>query len=189
MGNWFSRDLLALLNNTLHVLNKQKTNTFTIKAAIKTILHQANKKLRGFRLPDPTLVAVLTLRVAISAPKHSNFNYDKIINHYLDEETVTPNELLPEHWGAYRSDEELERNMCKTTPKKTTKDAQPRERNVAYNESRFRSSKIHRANPLEEPAVQINIAKKRQPNKRSKKNLDWLYDVLAPGSVVQKTDQ
>ena len=38
----------------------------------------------------------------------------KNLNLSLDEETVTPNEVLPEdHWGNYRSDEENERNMCK----------------------------------------------------------------------------
>ena len=29
-------------------------------------------------------------------PKYSDLNYDKIINHYLGEETVNPTELLPE---------------------------------------------------------------------------------------------
>ena len=37
--------------------------------------------------------------------------------------------------------------------------------------------------------MQINIARKKHPQKLSKKNLDGLYEVLAPGSVVQKTDQ
>ena len=37
--------------------------------------------------------------------------------------------------------------------------------------------------------MQINIARKRHPHKRSKKNPDGLYEVLAPGSTVQKTDQ
>ena len=37
--------------------------------------------------------------------------------------------------------------------------------------------------------MQINIARKKNPLRRSKKNLDRLYEVLAPGSVVQKSDQ
>ena len=48
--------------------------------------------------------------------------------------------------------------------------------------------KVPRAIPLKESAVRINFAQKRQPNQRSKKSLDGLYDVLAPSSVVQKTD-
>ena len=119
-------------------------------------------------------------------PNSSDLSYEKILNHYSDEETVTPNELLPEeHWGNDSSDEEVERNMCKAT-----RDATTRERLAAGNESRFiRTTKAHRAIPLKEHAVQINIARKKHPHKRSKKNLDGLYEVLAPGSIVQKTDQ
>ena len=108
------------------------------------------------------------------------------MNHYLDEETVTPNELLPEeHWGNDRSDDEIERNMCKAT-----RDAATRERVAADNESRFlRTTKAQRAIPIKEHAVQINIARNKHPHKRSKKNLDGLYEVLAPGSAVQKADQ
>ena len=41
-----------------------------------------------------------------------------------DEETVTPNELLPEeHWGNDRSDDEIERNMCNATRDVTTREA------------------------------------------------------------------
>ena len=75
--------------------------------------------------------------------------------------------------------------MCKAT-----RDATTREQLAADNESRFiRTTKAHRAIPLKEHAVQINIARKRHPHKRSKKNLDGLYEVLAPRSTVQKTDQ
>ena len=49
--------------------------------------------------------------------------------------------------------------------------------------------KAHRPLPLKEHAVQLNIARKKHLHKRSKKNLDGFYEVLAPGSVVQKTDQ
>ena len=99
---------------------------------------------------------------------------------------VTPNELLPEErWGNDRSDDEVERNMCKAK-----RDAATRERLTADNESQFiRTTKAHRAIPLKEHAVQINIARKKHPHKRSKKKLDGLYKVLAPGSIVQKTDQ
>ena len=94
--------------------------------------------------------------------------------------------MLPgEHWGNNRSDDEIEKNMCKAT-----KGAHSRERLAGDNESRFlQTTKAHRPIPLKEYTVQLNIARKKHPNKRSKKNLDWLYKVLAPGSVVQKTDQ
>ena len=108
------------------------------------------------------------------------------MNHYLDEETVTPNEVLPEdHWGNSRSDDKIERNMCKAT-----KDATTRERLATDSESHFlRTTKAHRPLSLKEHAVQLNISRKEHLHKRSKKNLDGLFEVLAPGSVVQKTDQ
>ena len=75
--------------------------------------------------------------------------------------------------------------MCRAT-----QEALSRERLADDNESRFiRAMKIHRAIPLKEPAAQMNIAQKCHPNKRSKKNFDGLSEVLAPGSVDQKTDQ
>ena len=105
------------------------------------------------------------------------------MNHYLDKETVTPKVLLPEdHWGNYRSDEEVEKNMCAAM-----KDAVSRERLAADNESRLlRSTKAHSLLPLKEHTVQLNITRKKHPTKQSKKNLDGLYEVLAPGSVVRK---
>ena len=75
--------------------------------------------------------------------------------------------------------------MCRAT-----QEALSRERLADDNESRFiRAMKTHRAIPLKEPAVQMNIAQKCHPNKQSKKNFDGLSEVLAPGSVVLKTDQ
>ena len=96
---------------------------------------------------------------------------------------VTPNELLPEeHWANTRSDDEIERNMYKATH-----NASSRERLATHNESRFlRTTKVSRPIQLKEHEVQINIARKKHAPKRSKKNLDSLYEVLAPGSVVQK---
>ena len=64
------------------------------------------------------------------------------------------------------------------------------ERLANGDETRFlRSTEIHRALPIKKPTVLLNIACKKHPNKRSKRNLDGLYEVLAPGSVVQKADQ
>ena len=75
--------------------------------------------------------------------------------------------------------------MCKAT-----KDATTRERLATDNESRFlRTTQAHRPLPLKKHALQLNIARKKYLRKRSKKNLDGLYEVLAPGSVIQKTDQ
>ena len=75
--------------------------------------------------------------------------------------------------------------MCKAT-----KDAHSRVRLAGDNESRFlHTTKAHRPIPLKEHTVQLNIARKKHPHRRSKKNIDGLYEVLATRSVVQKTDQ
>ena len=169
----------------------REVNTFTIKAALKSIIYQLRIcKHKTTRLsPFESHFgrkANTPLSIISTQPKPSDLSFEKILNHYLDEETVTLNELLPEeHWGTSRSDEEIERNMCKAT-----KDATNRERLATDNESRFlRTIQAHRPLPLTEHAVQLNIARKKHIHKRSKKNLEGLYEVLAPGSVVQKTDQ
>ena len=169
----------------------KELNSFTIKAALKSIIYQLRickhktTKLSPF---ESHLVRKANTPLSnISTKTHSSdFSHEKILNHYLDEETVTSNELLPEeHWGNTRTDDEVEKNMCKAT-----RDASTRERLATENESRFlRTTKANRPIPLKEHAVQINIARKIHPHRRSKKNLDGLYEVLAPGSVVQKTDQ
>ena len=127
-----------------------------------------------------------SLSKIFNKPHSSDLRNEKFLNHYLDEETVTPNELLPEeHWAHNRSDDEIEKNMCEAT-----KDAHSRERLAGDNESRFmHTTKAHRPIPLKENTMQLNIARKKHPNRRSKKNLYALYEVLAPGSVVQETDQ
>ena len=169
----------------------KELNSLTIKAALKSIIYQLRickhktTKLSPFdshfgRNTNTPLSNIST------KPHSSDLSYENIVNHYLDEETVTPNELLPEeHWGNTRSDNEVEKNMCKATG-----DASTRERLATDNESRFlHTTKASRPIALKEHAVQINIARKKHPHRRWKKNLDGLYEVLATGSVVQKTDQ
>ena len=119
-------------------------------------------------------------------PHSSDLSFEKILNLYLDEKTVTPNKLVQEdNWGQYRSDEKVEKNIGAAT-----QEAISRERLAGDKESRFlRSTKAHRPITLKEHTVQLNIARKKHPNRQSKTNLDGLYEVLTPGSVVQKTDQ
>ena len=153
----------------------KEVNSFTIKAALKSIIYQ---------------LRICKHRTTKLSPFESHFGRKAntpLSNISTQPKSVTPNELLPEeYWGNSRSDDEIERNMCKAT-----KDATTRERLAIDNESRFlRTTQAHRPLPrLKEHAVQLNIARKKHLHKRSKKNLDGLYEVLTPGSVVQKTDQ
>ena len=147
----------------------KELNSFTIKAALKSIIYQLRickhktTKLSPFeshfgRKANTPLSNIST------QPKSSDVSYEKILNHYLDEETVTPNELLPEdHWGNSTSDDEIERNMCEAT-----EDATTRERLLTDNESRFlRTTKAHRPLPLKKHAVQLNIARKKHLPEKS----------------------
>ena len=94
--------------------------------------------------------------------------------------------MLPEdHWGNQRSDEEVENHICTAT-----NDTFSRERLLGDNEPRFlRSTTAHCPIPLKEHKVQLNIARKKHQKKTVQKIPDGLFEVLAPGSVVQKNDQ
>ena len=137
-------------------------NLCTIKAALKSIIYQLRickhktTKLSPFESHFRRKASTPLSNIS-TKPNSSDLSFEKNLNHYIDEEMVTPNAMLPEeHWGNDRSDDEVERNMCKAT-----RDATTRERLAADNESRFiRTTKPHRAIPLQEHAVQINIAQK-----------------------------
>ena len=169
----------------------KELSSFTIKAPLKSIIYQLRKckhktiKLSPFKSQFGRKVNTPLSNISTKL-NSSDLSYDKILNHYLHEETVTPNELLPkEDWDNTCSDDEIERNMCKAT-----QNASSRERLATDKESRFlRTTKFSRPIPLKEHAVQINIARKKHAHKRSRKKLYGLYEVLAPGSVVQKKDQ
>ena len=95
----------------------KELNSFTIKAALKSIIYQLRickhktTELSPFeshfgRKADTPLGSIST------KPHYSDLSNEKILNLYLDEETVTPNELLlEEHWGNSRRDDEVEKNM------------------------------------------------------------------------------
>ena len=50
----------------------------------------------------------------------------------------------------------------------------------------IRSEGILRSIPCSERSIQVKLARKLHENQRQKKNLDGLYEVLAPGSTVCK---
>ena len=92
-------------------------------------------------------------------------------------------EILPDDkWvNGYRSDIEVEVGMSRATHK-----AKERERASTDGESRFLRTKAIRPLPLKERAVELNLARKIHGKRRSKKNLEGLYEVLAPGSHILK---
>ena len=87
-----------------------------------------------------------------------------------------PEEILPDdkRVNGYRSDIEVEIGMSRATS-----EAKDRERASTDGESQFFRTKAIRPIPLKERAVELNIARKIHGKKRSKKNLEGLYEVLA----------
>ena len=123
------------------------------------------------------------LSVISTIPKLSNLTYECIVNYYLDEDTVMPEEILPDDkWlNGYRSDIEVGKAMSRAT-----QDAKSREWAINDGESRVLRTKATRPIPLKERAVELNLARKVHGKRRSKKNLAGLYEVLAPESHILK---
>ena len=73
---------------------------------------------------------------------------------------------------------------------KLGKEAMKRQKEDPNKESRLISHPdVGQSIPRTEASLEVKLAKKRPRTKRSKKSLDGLYDVLAPGSSVIKTNE
>ena len=182
--------LIQTIKNRLACIKEEKlpTRAFHVKHALKIIIHQLRickqrtTKTSPFeahfgRKPNTPLSVIAT------RPNMSNLTYKNIINHYLDEDTVMPEEILPDdkRVNGYCSDIEVEIGMTRASD-----EAKDRERASTYGESRFLKTKAIRPIPLKERAVEFNLARKMYVKRRSKKNLEGLYEVLAPGSHILK---
>ena len=181
---------IQTIKNKLACIKEEKLsiNAFHIKHSLKIILHQLRickqrtTKISPFeahfgRKPDTPLSVIST------KPKLSNLTYENIVDDYLDEDTVMPEEILPDDkWvNGYRSDIEVEFGMSRTTH-----EANERERASTDGESRFLQTKPTRTIPSKERAVELNLARLIHGKRRSKKNLEGLYEVLASGSHILK---
>ena len=114
-----------------------------------------------------------------------NLNYNAIINYYLDEDAIPGRSYLTEEqWAdpALCSDTEIERVICAAS---TLARTEQEKRNDG--EERFISSDaVCRPIPCSERSVQMKLARRLHDKQSQKKNLDGLYEVLAPGSTVCK---
>ena len=107
------------------------------------------------------------------------------MNKYLDLETVRWEELISEeNWDVDAgSDTELEHNRDKPSKDATRrKNADPEKES-----SLITHPDVGLPVPRTETSLSVKLAKKKPRTKNSKKSLDGLYDVLAPGSSVVKT--
>ena len=182
--------LIQTIKNRLACIKEEKlsTHAFHVKHALKIIIHQLRickqrtTKTSPFeahfgRKPNTPLSVIAT------KPNLLNLSYKSIINHYLDEDTVMPEEILPDDkWtNGYRSDIEVELGMTRATA-----EARSREQASTDGEPRFLKTTAIRPIPLKERAVELNLARKVHGKRRSQKNLEGLYEVLAPGSQILK---
>ena len=116
--------LIQIIKNRLAYIKEEKlpTHAFHVKHALKIIIHQLRickqrtTKTSPFeahfgRKPNTPLSVIAT------KPNLSNLTYKNIITHYLDEDTVMPEEILPDDkWvNGYRSDIEVEIGMSRAT--------------------------------------------------------------------------
>ena len=112
-------------------------------------------------------------------------NYNKIIQHYLDEDTIPGRSYLTEEqWAdtALCSDTEIEKLICAANNRE-----QKEQEKMKDDESRLIWSEgVARPIPCSERSVQVKVARKNHESQRQKKKLDGLYEVLAPGSTVGK---
>ena len=182
--------LIQTIKNRLACIKEEKlsTHAFHVKHALKIIIYQLRickqrtTKTSPFeahfgRKPNTPLSVIAT------KPNLLNLSYKSIINHYLDEDTVMPEEILPDDkWtNGYRSDIDVELGMTRATA-----EAQSREQASTDGEPRFLKTTAIRPIPLKERAAELNLARKIHGKRRSKKNLEGLYEVLALGSQILK---
>ena len=175
--------LIQTIKNRLACIKEEKSsaNAFHVKHALKTIKHQLRickqrtTKISLFeahfeRKPNTPLSVIST------TPKLSNLTYEINVNYYLDDDTVMPEEILPDDkWvNRYRSDIEVEVGISRAT-----QEAKARERASTDGESRFLRTKAIRPITLKERAVELNLARKIHGKRRWKKNVEGLYEVLA----------
>ena len=119
-------------------------------------------------------------------PDPNSLAYQRILKKFLDLETVRWEEpISEENWDVdATSDTELEHNRDKLS-----KDANRRKSADPEKESRLITHPdVGLPVPRTATSLSVKLAKKKPRTKRSKKSLDGLYEVLAPGSSVVKTD-
>ena len=168
-------------------MKAENKETFATSIAIKQIISdlsltkQKTTKITPFdaHFGRP---ANTPLKIISTIPLNLNLTYEKIINHYLDADTVPADDFLDElGWiNPDRSDLEIEKSMCRAQ-----QDADRRYRDSDNKESRFIiHPKISNHIPWIEASLNIKLARKLPNKKRAKRQLVGLYEKLKPGSYV-----
>ena len=182
--------MIQTIKRRLSCMKAENKDTFSTAKAIKQIVSdlrltkQKTTKITPFEAHFGR-PANTPLRNISTLPSSQNLTYEKIVNHYLDAETVSAEDLLDENgWiSANRSDIEIEHKMCQACL-----DAGQRYREHDNKESRFITHpQITDPIPRTEQSLNVKLARKLPQKKRAKRQLAGLYEVLKPGSFVTKS--
>ena len=181
--------MIQTIKRRLSCMKAENKDTFSTSKVIKQIVSdlrltkQKTTKITPFEAHFGR-PANTPLRNISTLPSSLNLTYEKNVNHYLDAETVSAEDLLDEAgWiSANRSDIAIEQKMCQASL-----DAGQRYRELENKESRFITHpKITDPIPRTEQSLKVKLAQKLPNKKRAKRQLAGLYEVLKPGSFVTK---
>ena len=182
--------MIQTIKSRLSCMKAENKDTFSTSKAIKQIVSdlrltkQKTTKITPFEAHFGR-PANTPLRNISTLPSSLNLTYEKIVNHYLDAETVSADDLLDEAGllSANRSDIAIEQKMCQASL-----DAGQRYRESDNKESRFITHpQVTDPIPRTEQSLKVKLARKLPNKKRAKRQLAGLYEVLKPGSFVTKS--
>ena len=183
--------LIQTIKNRLACIKTAAQNQFNMKASINSIIYQLRICCQKTINIPPFEAhfgrkANTPLSNISTKPDPKSLTYKHNLNKYLELETVRRDELISEeNWDVEaRSDTELEHSRDKLS-----KDAARRSNADPEKDSRIISHpEVGLLVPRTKTSLSVKLAKKKPKTKRSKKSLDGLYEALAPGSSVVKTD-
>ena len=182
--------MIQTIKRRLSCMKAENKDTISTSKAIKQIVSdlrlskQKTTKITPFETHFGR-PANTPLRNISTLPSSLNLTYEKIINHYLDADTVPADDFLDKAgWiNRSRSDTEIEKNMCQASL-----DAGYRYRDSHNKESRFITHpKLTDPIPGKEKSFSVKLARKLPNKKRAKRQLAGLYEVHKPGSFVTKS--
>ena len=182
--------MIQTIKRCLSCMKAENKDKFSTSKAIKQIIsalrltRQKNTEITPFEAHFGR-TANTPLRNISTTPSSLNLTYEKIIDHYLDADTVPADEFLDAAgWvNPNRSDTEIEKKMCQASL-----DAGSRYRDSEDKESRFITHpNLTDPIPRTEKSLSVRLARKLQNKKRAKRQLAGLYEVLKTGSFVSKS--
>ena len=181
---------IQAIKNRLACIKTAARNQFNLKILINSIIYQlriCRQKTINIRPLEANFgrKAKNLLSNISTEPDPSSLTYKRILNKYLDMETVhLGGTNIGENWDLEaRSDTELEQKKDRLSidaARRKNADPDKESRKVPHPD-------VGLAVPRTETSLSVKLAKKKPRNKRSKNSLDGDYEFLAPVSSVVKT--